>query len=110
MSDMKACRAALLERFVKQAAGGEPELQLENGARIAVVGGGPAGSMFAYFLLRLAQKIDLQISVDIYEPRFFQPLWPGGVQSLWRHYFGVVGSAAGDGRYRVATRGGSAWY
>lgn len=78
MSDMKACRAALLERLAKQAGGSEPELQLENGARVAVVGGGPAGSMFAYFLLRLAEKIDLQIAVDIYEPRHFNHFGPAG--------------------------------
>ena len=32
---------------------------LEDGSRVAVIGGGPAGSFFAYFLRRMAATIDL---------------------------------------------------
>jgi len=47
---------------------------LGNGSRVAVIGGGPAGSFFSYFLLDLAQRIDMHIQVEIYEPRdFFTP-------------------------------------
>ena len=53
-------------------------LTLEDGSRVAVIGGGPAGSMFAYFLLTFAQKIDLDVGVDIYEPRDFAKPGPGG--------------------------------
>lgn len=56
--------------------GSPPELQ--NGSRVAVVGGGPAGSLFAYFLLRLANAIDLQLEVDIFEPRHFTHGGPAG--------------------------------
>lgn len=56
----------------------DTSLTLEDGARVAVVGGGPAGSMTAYFLLTLAQRVDLNIAVDIYEPRDFTQPGPGG--------------------------------
>jgi len=51
---------------------------LENGACIGVIGGGPAGSLFAYFLLTFAQRMDLDLGVDIYEPRDFTKPGPGG--------------------------------
>lgn len=44
---------------------------LETGSRIAVIGGGPAGSLCAYFLLRAARARGLDLRVDIYEPRDF---------------------------------------
>ncbi len=48
--------------------------QLGNGARVAVIGGGPAGAFFAYFVLEMASCAGRQIAVDIYEPRdFMQP-------------------------------------
>src|SRR3990172_1246681 len=58
--------------------GGNMSLTLEDGSRVAVIGGGPAGSMFAYFLLTFAQKMDLDLGVDIYEPRDFTKPGPGG--------------------------------
>jgi flavin-dependent dehydrogenase len=64
-----------LERPTKHPAS---DLQLRSGSRIAVVGGGPAGTFFAYFLLRLARRLELELNVDIYEPRFFDHLGPGG--------------------------------
>ena len=44
---------------------------IEDGARIGVIGGGPAGSLFAYFLLTFARRLDLDVCLDIYEPRDF---------------------------------------
>ena len=64
-------------------------MQLEDGARIAVVGAGPAGSMFSYFLLQMAKRMGLQVEVDIYEPRDFTKPGPmgcnncGGIISEW---------------------------
>jgi len=46
-------------------------LLLEDGARIGVIGGGPAGSFFAYFALLFAERLDLELKVDIYESREF---------------------------------------
>lgn len=52
--------------------------QLSDGARVAVIGGGPAGSFFAYFLLDMAGRIGLDLQVDIYEPRDFTIPGPPG--------------------------------
>src|SRR3990167_10330485 len=44
--------------------------RLETGSRVAVVGGGPAGSLFSYFLLDFAQRVGMgDLWVDIIEPR-----------------------------------------
>ncbi len=56
---------------------GSSSLRLEDGSRVAVVGGGPAGSFFTYFCLELADHIDLKVAVDIYEPKNFANLGPG---------------------------------
>ena len=53
-------------------------LALEDGSRIGVIGGGPAGSLFAYFALTFAQRMDLDLRVDIYEPRDFAKPGPAG--------------------------------
>jgi flavin-dependent dehydrogenase len=51
---------------------------LNSGARVAVVGGGPSGAFFSYFLLETAGRIDQELSVDIYEPKDFPNPGPGG--------------------------------
>jgi len=51
---------------------------LEEGSRVAVIGGGPAGSFFSYFLLDMAERIGLKLHVDIYEPRDFDVPAPCG--------------------------------
>ena len=61
-------------------------LSLTNGSRIAVVGGGPSGSFFAFFLLKMAAAIDLDIEVDIYDPRSFNRCGPAGCN----HCGGIV--------------------
>jgi flavin-dependent dehydrogenase len=64
---------------LRRSAGGDrhgPEL--ENGSKVAVVGGGPAGAFFSYFLLQMAHWIDLDLHVDIYEPRDFSQPAPKG--------------------------------
>ncbi len=55
-----------------------PDLKLKNGSRIAVIGGGPAGSFFSYFLLDLAERVKLDIHVDIYEQQDFSRCGPAG--------------------------------
>jgi len=44
-------------------------LELTDGSRVAVIGGGPAGSLFAYFLLEMAGRVDLALEVDVWEPK-----------------------------------------
>ncbi len=53
-------------------------LTLRQGCRIGVVGGGPAGSFFSYFLLDMARDADVDVYLDIYEPREFSQPGPAG--------------------------------
>jgi CRP-like cAMP-binding protein/flavin-dependent dehydrogenase len=53
-------------------------MELEEGSRVGVIGGGPAGSLFAYFLLTFARRADLSLKVDIFEPRDFCLSGPAG--------------------------------
>jgi flavin-dependent dehydrogenase len=53
-------------------------LTLDDGSRIGVIGGGPAGSFFAYFLLEMADRVGMALLVDIYEPRDFARPGPPG--------------------------------
>jgi flavin-dependent dehydrogenase len=46
-------------------------LELNDGARIAVLGGGPAGSFFSIFALKLAKQIGKDIDLTIYENKSF---------------------------------------
>ncbi len=61
--------------------------ELKDGSRVGVVGGGPAGSFFSYFLLRMASRVGLTLDVDVFEPRNFEDIGPkscnmcGGVVS-----------------------------
>jgi len=61
-------------------------LALSDGSRIGVIGGGPAGSFFSYFLLKMAESIGLNVAVDIYEPRLFDHVGPAGCN----HCGGIV--------------------
>ena len=52
--------------------------QLDDGSRVGVIGGGPAGSFFSIFLLDLAERMGMDIEVDIYEPRDYTKPGPVG--------------------------------
>ncbi|GAH13271.1 unnamed protein product, partial [marine sediment metagenome] len=54
------------------------ELQLVDGSRVGVIGGGPAGSFTSIFLLDMAMRLGIDIGVDIYEPRNFTKSGPAG--------------------------------
>jgi len=54
------------------------QLKLNDNSRIAVVGGGPSGSFFAYFLLGMAERVGLDLHVDIFETRDFDKQGPQG--------------------------------
>lgn len=64
----------------------DDRLILKNGSRIGVVGGGPAGSFFSYFALEEAQKVGINIEIDIYEPKDFSRSGPPGCN----HCGGIV--------------------
>lgn len=50
------------------------DLRLVDGSSVAVIGGGPAGSFFSYFLLQMAGRAGVALDVHLYEPRdFLQP-------------------------------------
>ena len=49
----------------------DQSLQLEDGSKISIIGGGPAGSFCAFFLLDTAFRFGMDLQVDIYEPRNF---------------------------------------
>jgi flavin-dependent dehydrogenase len=51
---------------------------LQDGANIAVVGGGPTGSFFSIFALKMAKMIGKEITVTIFEPKDFTKDGPGG--------------------------------
>jgi flavin-dependent dehydrogenase len=71
---------------------------LQDGSRIAVIGAGPAGSMFSYFLLNMAESVALDLEVDLYEPRHFCHRGPAGCN----HCGGVVSESLVQ---RLATEG-----
>ncbi len=54
------------------------DLQLVDGSRVAVIGGGPAGSFVSYFLLEMAERNGLELDVEIFEPRDFSCVAPKG--------------------------------
>ncbi len=56
----------------------EQGLHLDDGSRVGVIGGGPAGSFFSIFLLDLADRMGMDIHVDIYEPRDYTRPGPVG--------------------------------
>jgi flavin-dependent dehydrogenase len=68
----------LAERFVSSKNTGSPHYKLEDGSRVVVIGGGPTGSFFSYFLLDLAERMDIKVGVDIYEAKDFSKLGPMG--------------------------------
>lgn len=75
-----------------------PGLELRDGSRIAVVGAGPAGSMFSYFLLKMADTMAVNLQVDLYEPRRFCQRGPAGCN----HCGGIVSESLVQ---RLATEG-----
>jgi flavin-dependent dehydrogenase len=54
------------------------ELRLDDGSQIGVIGGGPAGSLFSIFLLDMADRIGMDLEVDVYEPRDYSRPGPSG--------------------------------
>lgn len=78
--------SSVADSFASMVEDGNRDFNLDDGSRIAVVGAGPAGTFFSYFLLKMAAAIDLDIQVDVFEPRSFGQCGPGGCN----HCGGVV--------------------
>ncbi len=53
-------------------------LELTDGAHVATVGGGPAGSFFAIHVLAAARQAGRQLAVTIFEPKTFSAQGPTG--------------------------------
>jgi len=51
---------------------------LDDGAHIAVIGGGPTGSFFSIFALKLARTLGINLAVSIYDPKDFSKTGPAG--------------------------------
>jgi flavin-dependent dehydrogenase len=71
---------------------------LQDGSKVAIIGAGPAGSMFAYFLLDMAESLALDLDVVLFEPRRFCHRGPAGCN----HCGGVVSESLVQ---RLATEG-----
>jgi flavin-dependent dehydrogenase len=56
----------------------ETEQKLQEGSRVAVLGGGPAGTFFSFFALGMADRLGLNLHIDIYESRDFKKSGPPG--------------------------------
>lgn len=61
-------------------------MHLEDGSRVAILGGGPAGSFAGYFLLEICDRVDLNVAVDIFEAKDFSKPGPPGCN----HCGGIV--------------------
>ena len=65
-------------QFFLDAATSAADLKLDKGSRVAVIGSGPAGSFFSYFLLDMTQRLGIDVEMDIYDPRDFSVIGPTG--------------------------------
>lgn len=61
-------------------------IKLTDGSRIGIIGSGPAGSFFNYFILDMAERIGMRIHVDIYDGKDFTRCGPVGCN----HCGGIV--------------------
>ncbi|MFH1626345.1 MAG: FAD-dependent oxidoreductase, partial [Pseudomonadota bacterium] len=63
-------------------------LKLRDGSRVAIVGGGPAGSFFSLYLSKYARELGICPEIDIYERKSFTRRGPPGCN----HCAGVLSS------------------
>lgn len=53
-------------------------LHLHNGAKIAIIGGGPAGTFFAHFAHQFARETGIAVGITIFDGKDFNLLGPPG--------------------------------
>jgi flavin-dependent dehydrogenase len=53
-------------------------LELADGSRVGIIGGGPAGSFFAFFLQKFAQQKKLKLGITIFDAKDFLLKGPRG--------------------------------
>jgi flavin-dependent dehydrogenase len=70
--------AALDKKLIQSSKGTLSNLTLDDGSRIAVIGSGPAGSFFSFFLLDMAERIGIDVHLDIFESKDFSLPGPTG--------------------------------
>ncbi|MBI4827122.1 MAG: hypothetical protein HY807_12005 [Nitrospirae bacterium] len=51
---------------------------LDDGSNIAVIGGGPSGTFFTIFALKMAKMIDKKLNITIFDPKDFSKSGPAG--------------------------------
>jgi flavin-dependent dehydrogenase len=73
-------------------------MRLRVGSRIAVIGGGPAGSFFAHFARNWADRLDLPVSLTIFDGKDFLARGPRGCNLC-------AGVIAGSLETRLRTEG-----
>jgi flavin-dependent dehydrogenase len=54
------------------------QLTLEDNSRIAVIGGGPSGSFFSIFALKMSKLIGKKLNISIFDSKNFNKSGPGG--------------------------------
>ncbi len=54
------------------------DLKLKDGSKIAIIGGGPAGSFFAHFIQKYASRKGINLSVTIFDGKDFLQKGPSG--------------------------------
>ena len=58
--------------------GDTDQYTLEDGSHIAVIGGGPTGSFFSIFALKMAKMVGKKLNITIFEPKDFTKEGPRG--------------------------------
>jgi len=76
--NMSGSKKVLEESLAPRPSVSASRLELDSGSRVAVLGGGPAGSFFSYFLLEMAQRVGIDLHLDVYERRVFSVVGPAG--------------------------------
>jgi len=56
----------------------QSDFTLNDNSRIAIIGGGPSGTLFSFFALKMAKMVDKKLDITIFEPKAFTKDGPIG--------------------------------